>query len=175
MRGRQLTYSLGIGAVLAVASPALAADTGSCESFEFPLATELSWMTAAEADQVASGAKLEAPPAKAVALTLVPTAQAKFETPPTGKPKTKPEESFAGLVTFAGTAEPGLYQVSLSGRGWVDVIQNGVALKSVAHTGKSNCEGLRKSVRFELGAGPFTVQISDVPAAQVRMTVRKPD
>jgi hypothetical protein len=167
--------TFGLVVLLASSTPALAASTGGCESFEFPLATELAWMTAPESDAATSGAKLDALPAKAIALTLVPTAQAKFEVPPTGKPKNKPEASHAALVTVSGVSEPGIYQISLSGQGWVDLVQNGVALKSVAHTGKSDCEGLRKSVRFEVASGPFTIQLSDVPTAQIRMTIRKAD
>ena len=174
MARRKLARLLALGVALMAARSALAAGTGGCESFEFPLVTELQWMKADEALAATSGTKLEALPAKAVALTLLPTAQVTFEVPPTGKRKNKPEDAFAASLGFT-IAEPGLYQISLSGPGWVDVIQNGAALKSTAHTGKSDCEGLRKSVRFDLVAGPVTIQLADVPAAQIRLTIRKAD
>lgn len=173
---RKLRFLIGVGALLASTQlPLLAAGTGGCESFEFPLATELKWMTAGETLAATSGTKLDALPTQAIAVTLVPTGDIKFELAPTGKPKNKPENSFAGLLTFAGVPKADFYQVSLSGPGWIDVIQNGQALKAVAHTGKSDCEGLRKSVRFELAPGPFTVQIADVPAVSIKVTVRKAD
>lgn len=174
MTTRLLAYLLA-GAMALAGSPSFAAGTGGCESFDFPLTTELQWMKADAVSNITSGATLAAPPTGAVAVTLEPTGQVKFAVPPTGKAKNKPEDSFAGLVTVSGVTEAGLYQVSLSGPGWVDVIQNGVALKSGAHTGKSDCEGLRKSVRFDLAAGPITIQLSDVPASQIRVTIRKAD
>jgi hypothetical protein len=158
-----------------LAAPAHAADTGGCDSFAFPLATELAWMKADDALAATSGAKFDTPPGKAMAVTLSPTAGFAFTVPPTGKAKNKPEDSFAALLAVTTVDQPGVYQVSLSGPGWIDVIQNGAALKPTAHTGKSDCEGLRKSVRFELAQGPLTVQLSDVPASSIRVTIRKAD
>lgn len=156
-------------------APVMAAGTGGCDSFAFPLTTELGWMQAADAAPAASGAKLDAPPASAIAVTLSPAAEVKLVVPPTGKPKNKPEESFAAILDIANVPSAGLYQVSLSGPGWIDVIQDGAALKAGEHTGKSDCEGLRKSVRFDLKAGPATLQLSDVPANALRITIRKAD
>lgn len=169
-----LRLVMAIGAMAMTFVHAHAAGTGGCDSFEFPLATELTWMQAGDAVEAASGGSLEAPPAKAIALQLSPSVGFAFAAPPTGKPKNKTEAAFAALISVTIT-EPGLYQVSLSGPGWIDAIQNGVPLKSSAHTGKSDCDGLRKSVRFDVAAGPLTVQLSDVPAAKIRVTIRKAD
>ena len=60
-------------------------------------------------------------------------------------------------------AKPGVYQVTLSSVGWVDVVQNGAALPVTGHTGMKDCAAIRKSVRFEIGSGPFSVQLSGIP------------
>lgn len=152
-----------------------AASTGGCESFDFPLATELQWMRADNSEAATSGEKLAAPPAKAIVLKLQPAANVKFPTPLSRPPKGKAEETFGGTLEFEGVPAAGLYQVSLSGPGWVDVVQAGAPLATVAHTGKSDCDGLRKSVRFDLKPGPFSIQLIDAPAATIKITVRKAD
>jgi hypothetical protein len=43
-----------------------------------------------------------------------------------------------------------------------DVVQEHRFARSVGSTGRSDCAGLRKSVRLELGPVPFTVQLSAV-------------
>lgn len=166
----------GLTAIVLLAATGLAsaAGTGGCDAFKFPVATELQWMRAPETDAAASGASLPAPPAKAITLTLAPTPSVTFAVQP-AKTKGKPEETFAALVNFAGTASPGLHQVSLSGSGWIEVIQNGKALPAVAYSGISDCESLHKSVRFDLAAGPFSVQLSDVSVASIKITIRKAD
>jgi len=51
---------------LATPLTANAAETGGCESFAWPLATELQWLAAADSETLTSGAKLPSPPAKAL-------------------------------------------------------------------------------------------------------------
>lgn len=170
----RLLRNVIVCAVFAVVSPvaSLAAGTGGCESFAWPLKTEIEWMQAADSQPAASGATLSAPPAKAISLALLPSESVKFALAPTGKPKGDAAKTFGGLVTFEGVPAAGLYQVSLSGPGWIDVIQDGKALETVAHTGKSDCEGLRKSLRFNIGAGPFVVQLNGVQSESVKLAVR---
>lgn len=149
-----------------------AAGTGGCDSFEWPLKTELEWMKAADSEAAQSGASFAAPPAKAIALTLQPADAVKFDIAPTGKGKAEAGKAFGGIVKFDGVPAPGLYQVSLSGPGWIDVVQDGKALQTEAHTGKSDCDGLRKSVRFKIRAGPFAVQLNGVPAEAIKIAIR---
>lgn len=55
--------------------------------------------------------------------------------------------------------KPGIYQVTLSEEVSMDIVHNG----RYAHpdgTRRSECPGLRKSVRFELGGTSFFLQIS---------------
>lgn len=174
---QKIAAAIAISGILACAHPAAvyAAGTGGCDSFAWPLKTELEWMKAADSEAAQSGGKLAAPPAKAIALTLQPADAVTFEVAPTGKGKAEAGKAFGGIITFDGVAEPGLYQVSLSGPGWIDVVQDGKALETEAHTGKSDCEGLRKSVRFKIGAGPFAVQLNGVPEAAIKLAVRRAD
>ena len=67
----------------------------------------------------------------------------------------------------------GLYQISLSHEGWIDAVQNGELVQSHSFTGKQACKAVRKSVRYELGAGPVTVQISGAPVETVKVTIRE--
>lgn len=160
-------------ASFAMPSAGYAAGTGGCESFAWPLKTELDWMKATDSEAAQSGATFTAPPAKAIAVTLQPADAVTFDVAPTGKGKAESGKAFGGIITFDGVAEPGLYQVSLSGPGWIDVVQGGKALETEAHTGKSDCEGLRKSVRFKIGAGPFVVQLNGVPEASIKLAIRR--
>lgn len=161
-------------AVLAISSaPSFAAESGGCDSFPWPINTELEWMKSSDSEALKSGAKLAAPPAKAVELSLEPMSAVTFPVPPTGR--LKPEgEVYGGVVSFdnpGGAA--GSYQVALQTPGWIDVAQDGKALKSTAHSGKTDCDGVRKTVRFDLGPGPFSVQFSNIRKDNIKFSVRK--
>ena len=56
----------------------------------------------------------------------------------------------------------------LSSEGWIDVVQDGHAVKSAAFSGALGCEGVRKSVKFDLAAQPLTLELSGVPATRSR-------
>jgi hypothetical protein len=59
-------------------------------------------------------------------------------------------------------AKAGIYQITLSDDAWIDVIQNGRYARSVGSTGRSDCPGVRKSVRLDLDASPVVLQVSGV-------------
>ncbi|WP_245279894.1 hypothetical protein [Hyphomicrobium sp. 99] len=159
--------------VLAAASTAFAAETGGCESFPWPIKTELQWMKASDSQAVKSGAKLPTPPEKALALSLEPMSAVSFPVAPTGK--LKPEgDVFGGFVNFdSPSSAPGLYQVTLQTPGWVDVVQDGKSLKPTAHSGKSDCDGVRKTLRFNLDPGPFTIQFSNIKKDSIKFAIRQ--
>lgn len=167
---KKLFFCVAVAA-LAAATPGYAASAGGCDSFEWPLKVERELLTAADVDATESGANKTEPPSKAVDLRLAPSSAANLPVTPSGKPKSATGETYGGFVVFAGAAQPGLYQVTLSAPSWIDVVQNGATLAAVAHTGKSDCEGVRKSVRFDIGAGPFTVMVSGATAPAIRFTV----
>jgi hypothetical protein len=52
--------------------------------------------------------------------------------------------------------------VTISGYAWIDAIQNDAYLKPKGFSGVTGCDGARKSVRFDLAAGPLTIQLSGV-------------
>ena len=56
----------------------------------------------------------------------------------------------------------GLYEVTLSREAWMDVIQNNARAKSRNVSRQRDCAAMRKSVRFDLAAGPAALQISGV-------------
>lgn len=80
-------------------------------------------------------------------------------------------DTFSGWLTLADI-KPGLYQISVSQNAWIDVAQSGAVLHSKAFTGARECKVLHKSVRFEIGSGPLTIEISGAPAKTVLLTVR---
>ena len=90
-------------------------------------------------------------------LALRPPADAKLPTPPERAPK---EGTFAGFASFKSAPKAGLYTISLSTGGWIDVVQDGHALKPKAFSGATDCDGIRKTMKFELGASPFVLEIS---------------
>ena len=154
---------------------AYAAEPGGCETFAWAIATELQWLKAADSEAVASGATLKEPPAKAIALSLLPMEQVKFTADQSRRRKEADKTQFGGAVTFENVGEPGIYQISLPVRSWVDVVQDGKTLKSAAHTSKTDCDGVRKSIRFAMGQGPVTVEISGIPSDTVKFVIRRGD
>jgi hypothetical protein len=172
MDRRGILTILAGAAVLAVSSTAFAAETGGCGSFAWPLTTELQWMKAADSAAVASGTKLPAPPAKAISFSLEPMNAVAFAVAPTGRLKPN-GDVYGGIVTFESAGGPGLYQISLQTGGWVDVVQNGKPLKTAAHSGKSDCDGIRKSVRFNIGAGPVTLEFSNMKNDTIKFAIRR--
>lgn len=80
---------------------------------------------------------------------------------------------FGGIIQLPAIAKPGLYQVTLSDEAWIDVVQNGPYARSIGSTGRSDCPGLRKSVRFELDAGPIVVQLSGVMAEKIVVVINR--
>lgn len=156
-----------------LAFAAAAAGSGGCSAFDWPLDVEQTWFSADTKESVASGSALEGIPEKAFALKLDATSAVKFPIAPTGQPKAKDGQTFGGSVSFGNITKPGIYQVTLSGAGWVDIIQNGAALKPVAHTGMKDCPAIRKSVRFDLSAGDLTLEVSGSSEASITFAIRQ--
>jgi hypothetical protein len=77
---------------------------------------------------------------------------------------------FSGFV-IVSIPSTGDYFISLSAEGWIDAVQNGQAVDSIAHTGDPDCPGLRKSVRFTLSASPLTLEISNAASDHIVVAV----
>ncbi len=167
IRQRVLSVAM-LGALL---TPAYADD--GCDKFGWSMVRERAWFAATNKAAVAAGATLAPIPNGAFVLQLQPDPNAAFAMPPGRKPKA--EHWFGGIVRLPAVARPGIYQVTLSDEAWIDVIQDGRYARSIGSTGRSDCPGLRKSVRFELNASPFVVQLSGVTTEMIAVAVSRSD
>jgi hypothetical protein len=151
------------------AAPAWAAEEPSgCDKFKWGIERERAALTAPDRLKLASGADLATLPAQAVILALRSPAEAKLPTPPERAPK---EGTFAGFASIKAVPKAGLYSISLSGGGWVDVVQDGHFLKPKAHSGATDCAGIRKTMRYELSASPFVLQVSGTKEDSVSIAI----
>jgi hypothetical protein len=151
---RILTF---LAALTLGATSALAAEEPSgCDKFKWPIERERAALTAPDRAKLASGSEQAALPSSAITLGLVAPSEAKLPTPPERAPK---DGTFAGF-TGIKTTKAGLYTISLSAGAWVDVVQDGHVLKPVAFSGATDCDGIRKTMKYELAAKPFVLQIS---------------
>src|SRR5882672_923896 len=89
----------------------------------------------------------------------------------TAPERTPKEGTFAGFAAFTSPPKAGAYTINLSAAGWIDVVQEGRFLRSVTSSGVRDCEGIRKSVKFEIPAKPFVLQISGVVANAINLAI----
>jgi hypothetical protein len=154
-------------AACSIAAPCLAQEPVGCDKFKWPLDKERAMLTG-DTPTVASGKTLPPLPISVV-VALVPFAQAKLPIAPERAPKSP--DTFAGFVEVPAPPQAGKYKVSLSAPAWVDAVQAGALVKSADFSGALGCEGIRKSVKFDLTAQPFTVQLSAVQADAIRIAI----
>jgi len=147
-----------VALLLLCAAPAWAAEEPSgCDKFKWPIERERAALTAPDRAKLSSGNELAALPSSGITLALVTPADAKLPTPPERAPK---EGSFAGFTSFKTAPKAGLYTISLSAGGWVDVVQDGHFVKPKGFSGATDCDGIRKTMKYELTANPFVLQVS---------------
>jgi hypothetical protein len=151
------------------AGSALAEEPVGCDKFKWPLEKERATLNGTDLPKVVSGDRITWPIPFATSVALSPLADAKLPTPPERTPKSP--DTFAGFVQVAGPAKAGTYKITLSSEGWIDVLQDGHAAKSIAFSGATGCEGVRKSVKFDLTAQPLTLELSAVPANSIRIAI----
>jgi hypothetical protein len=155
--------------VLLGSAPAWAAEEPSgCDKFKWNIDHERAALTAPDRVKLASGAELAALPSTGIMLGLSAPADARLPSPPERAPK---EGTFAGFATFKNPPKPGIYTISLSAGGWVDLVQDGHALKPKAFSGATDCDGIRKTMKYELGASPFVLQISGTRENSVSVAI----
>ena len=144
--------------VLFGGTPAWAADEPSgCDKFKWPIDRERAALTAPDRAKLSSGGELASLLSTGMTLALVAPADAKLPTPPERAPK---EGTFAGFAIIKTAPKAGLYTVSLSSGGWVDVVQDGHFLKPKAFSGATDCDGIRKTMKYEIAASPLVLQVS---------------
>ncbi len=164
-----MRHAFCIALLLLSAAPAWAAEEPSgCDKFKWPIERERAALTAPDRAKLASGSELAAIPSSGITLTLLAAADAKLPAPPERAPK---DGTFAGFASFKGETKPGIYTVSLSAGGWVDVVQDGHFLKPKAFSGATDCEGIRKTMKYEIPAGPFVVQLSGLKENSVSIAI----
>jgi len=141
--------------------PALAQEPVGCDKFKWPLDKEralLATASPAATDAQAVGAGYRISLAADIALPMIPSRAP--------KPGTN-----LGFLRLAAPAEAGTYRVTLSDAAWVDVFQDGKALKSGAFSGAVGCTGVRKSVKFDFARAPLLVEISGATTSTIAFVI----
>jgi hypothetical protein len=150
---------------LLLATPALAQgpnqEPPGCDKFKWPIDKERALL--ASATPVANGATTSQQAAK-IKLTAD---TAKLPQAPTRQPKAGTHSGFLNVPA----PKAGIYRVTLSAGGWIDVFQNGKEVKSSAFTGAPGCDGIRKSVKFDLAATPYVIEITGVETDSVSVAI----
>ena len=158
-----------IAAMLLAAARAQAAEEPSgCDKFKWNIERERAALTAPDRIGLASGGELAAPPATGMTLALRAPAEAKLPSPPERAAK---EGTFSGFATFKSPPKAGTYTVSLSAGGWVDLVQDGHPLKPKAFSGATDCEGIRKTMKYDISASPFVLQVSGTREDSVSIAI----
>jgi hypothetical protein len=160
------TLLLGTGSVHAAEEPS------GCDKFKWDIAPARAALTAPDRAKLGSGSELTAMPSTGLTLALVTPADAKLPQPPERAPK---EGTFAGFARFKAVPKAGVYTISLSEGAWVDVVQDGHALKPKGFSGATDCEGIRKTMKYELNASPFVLQISGAKDNSVSVAILPAD
>ena len=137
-----------------------------CDKFKWPVAHEQAALLGEAKPRIDSGGAIAID--SAAIFRLVPYANAHFLLAPTRAPKSP--SSNAGVATAPAPAA-GLYKVSLSEAGWIEIVQDGAFVKSSNFSGALDCPGLRKIVEFPLAAKPFTIEVSGVDKAELSLIV----
>lgn len=163
------THALATGSLIIalLTAPALAQEPVGCDKFKWPLDKERARL--ANPAPIASGGEVAEPLKAALTLALVTFVEAKLPEAPSRVPKNT--GSYAGFVRASAPSKAGTYRVTLSHGAWVDVFQDGHAVQSAAFSGALGCEGVRKSVKFDLTAAPFIIEITGAPAATIGVVV----
>jgi hypothetical protein len=158
-----------IALVLLGIAPVFAAEEPSgCDKFKWPIERERAALTAPDRVKLASGGELATPPSTGITLALRAPTEANLPSPPQRAPK---DGTFAGFANFKGIAKAGVYTISLSTGGWVDVLQDGHFLKPKGFSGATDCDGIRKTMKYEMAASPFVLQLSGFKADSVAIAI----
>jgi hypothetical protein len=166
--GRWL-LGVGLSAVALAAAPGLAqAQEGSgCGGFKWSLEPERAALIRSDKPSLANGGALALN--MAMTLELQPLAGAGLPKAPERAPKSA--QAFAGHFALAAPAKPGVYKITISSPGWIDVLDGEDYLHPKAFTGATGCDGARKSVKFDLPPRPLALQFSGVESDRISVIV----
>jgi hypothetical protein len=132
--------TLSLALLLIATTQAFAADPDGCDNFKWPMDKENALLTAPSLPKLTAGVEAPSAPA-AVAMTLRSLSDAALPKPPERQQK---PDTYAGFVR-AMLPSAGLYVVTISTYGWIDVIQNDAYLKPKGFSGVTGCIGARKA------------------------------
>ncbi len=164
---RRQTRKIILFAALALSpAPILAQTPSGCDKFKWPIDREQAALAAPRKATLENGGELAF--GAAAAARLAPLADVHFTQDPQRPPK---PGTFAGVLNLAPPPAAGVYVFALSAPVWIDVIQDGKALKPVAFSGALDCPNIRKTLKFNLAASPSTIEISNAPATEVSLVV----
>ena len=156
------------------ALPARAQHTAEgCTTFTWNLAREFAALRSASiAVAAADGSTPTLEPGKHYSATLAPQETVSFRATPARARKI--EKAMAGVFQLR-SGKAGRYRIALSSRHWIDVLDGGKTIDSVAHEGRSGCDLLHKVVEFELPADrKLTLQLSGAEAKSVDVVITGP-
>jgi hypothetical protein len=86
-------------------------------------------------------------------------------------PERQPKAGTHGAALTLAVKREGLYDVTLSDEGWIDIADHGERIRSSDFSGQKACPGVRKSVRFALKPGDLTLQLSNIDADAIDIAV----
>ena len=158
-------------AACAVAAPALAQEPVGCDKFKWPLDKERATLNGTDLPKIVSGGQRDVSDPlrhdrRAVAVRRRKTADA-------AGARAEIARQLRRLFEAKAPKQAGSYKITLSAEGWIDVTQSGNAVKSTAFSGALGCEGVRKSVKFDLAAAPFTVELCGVKADAIKIVIEE--
>ncbi|MEP6786668.1 MAG: hypothetical protein ABI898_13165 [Sphingomonadales bacterium] len=81
----------------------------------------------------------------------------------------KPKVGTSAGLAALDVAKAGKLDIILSNATFVDLVRDGIILKSSGHTDLKTCAGFRKSVSFDVVPGRYIVQLADAPERTVKM------
>jgi hypothetical protein len=159
---------LVIALLAGAAAPAWAEEPSGCDKFKWNIDHERAVLTAPDRVKLVSGSEMATMPSTGITLSLVAPADAKLPSSPERAPK---DGTFAGFARVKTAPKPGTYTISVSAGAWIDVVQEGHLLKPKAFSGATDCDGIRKTMKYELSANPFTVQVSGSKDSSISVAI----
>ena len=164
-----MTLARWLAAVALIAAPGLvqAQEGSGCGGFKWSIEGDRAALVRADKPSLPNGGAVAYD--VATTLELQPFASAGLPKAPERAPRSP--SAFAGHFVLAAPAKPGVYRLTMSSGAWVDVLDGGAYLHPVAFSGARDCEGARRSVKFDLPARPLALQFSGVPGDRISVIV----
>jgi hypothetical protein len=154
--------------LLATGPAAAAEEPSGCDKFKWNIDHERAALTAPDRVKLASGTELAALPSSGMTLALAALEDAKLPVPPERAPK---EGTFSGFTKLISAPKAGIYTISLSAGAWVDLVQDNHLLKPKAFSGATDCDGIRKTMKYAISASPFVLQISGAKENSISIAI----